>query len=370
MPGTLPTTVSTIFVTPSPGWNVTVADVCSSSGGVPALARPLDSAIEKHDACAAAISSSGLVLPPVASSERAAQLTGSSPNAPLVVERIVPLPSIKLPFQITSARRSVAMSLLLCRKCRKSGLSHYLDGRSVRRAALFEIQDYPQRADRDLELVERRLARRQALEPQTGREQRHQHTVALVLAGEPDQLVREPGDQRQEQDPLGDQPVPVRPAEEREDEHGEHHHPEQKRRAAARMDERVALHGLRRELLSCLVRVDGLVLGRVVLEDAPQIRQQRDQPEIADKQRDANRAFDDHEPGAALDRQQPGYETRRDLEERDRKADCDHEREDERTARELDVVLVLLLPFRLLLLRRAVRRHRDRTQADRAPLSV
>ena len=71
---------------PSPGWKVTVAEVFSSSGGVPALARPAESAIEKHEACAAAISSSGLVLPPVASSERAAQLTGCSPIAPLVVE--------------------------------------------------------------------------------------------------------------------------------------------------------------------------------------------------------------------------------------------------------------------------------------------
>ena len=48
---------------PSPGWKVTSAVVSSVSGGVPALASPLESAIEKHDECAAAISSSGLVLP-------------------------------------------------------------------------------------------------------------------------------------------------------------------------------------------------------------------------------------------------------------------------------------------------------------------
>src|SRR5205085_11515807 len=64
MPGTLPSTVSAIFVMPWPGWNVTVAEVCSSSGGVPAFARPLVNAIEKQAAWAAAISSSGLVLPP------------------------------------------------------------------------------------------------------------------------------------------------------------------------------------------------------------------------------------------------------------------------------------------------------------------
>ena len=75
-PGTRPSTVSAIFVIPSPGWKVTVAEVSSCSGGVPAFASPAESAIEKHEACAAAISSSGLVLPPAAtSSERAAQLT-------------------------------------------------------------------------------------------------------------------------------------------------------------------------------------------------------------------------------------------------------------------------------------------------------
>ena len=48
---------------PSPGWKVTSAWVSSACGGVPAWASPLDSAIEKQAECAAAISSSGLVLP-------------------------------------------------------------------------------------------------------------------------------------------------------------------------------------------------------------------------------------------------------------------------------------------------------------------
>ena len=56
-----------------------------------------------------------------------------------------------------------------------------------------------------------------------------------------------------------------------------HHHPEQERGAAARMDERVALHDLGLELLPRLVRVDRLVLGGVVLEHAPQVGEQRDQ---------------------------------------------------------------------------------------------
>src|SRR6266480_6317672 len=85
IPGTCPATSMAIFVMPSPGWNVTVAEVFSCSGAWPSLASPLESAIEKHAACAAAISSSGLVNP-FGSSERAAQLTSRPPKAPLVTE--------------------------------------------------------------------------------------------------------------------------------------------------------------------------------------------------------------------------------------------------------------------------------------------
>ena len=59
-----------------------------------------------------------------------------------------------------------------------------------------------ERTDRDLDLIERRLPRGQPLEPEAGREQRHQNRVLLVLAGKADQLVGEPGDHRQQQDRL------------------------------------------------------------------------------------------------------------------------------------------------------------------------
>ncbi len=62
-PGTSPSTVRWMPVMPVPGWKVTSALVFSLVGGVPALARPLESAIEKQLECAAAMSSSGLVLP-------------------------------------------------------------------------------------------------------------------------------------------------------------------------------------------------------------------------------------------------------------------------------------------------------------------
>ena len=47
-PGTLPRTVRATFVIPSPGTNVTVAEVSSCSAGVPAWASPCESAIEKQ----------------------------------------------------------------------------------------------------------------------------------------------------------------------------------------------------------------------------------------------------------------------------------------------------------------------------------
>ena len=110
IPGTVPRTASAIRVIPVPGTNVTAAEVSSRVGGVPAFASPPASAIEKHDACAAAISSSGLVLPPDASSVRAAQLTSRGPNAPEPTSSIVPEPPVRSPFHVTDARRSAAMS--------------------------------------------------------------------------------------------------------------------------------------------------------------------------------------------------------------------------------------------------------------------
>src|ERR1700691_195310 len=58
-----PESVMRISVIPTPGWKSTSTDVLSEIAGLPVLARPFESAIEKHDACAAAISSSGLVPP-------------------------------------------------------------------------------------------------------------------------------------------------------------------------------------------------------------------------------------------------------------------------------------------------------------------
>ncbi len=68
MPSTVPTTVSLMPVMAVPGVEARPAAVVFSEvAGVSVLARPLDRAIEKQDECAAAISSSGLVLPFAAS---------------------------------------------------------------------------------------------------------------------------------------------------------------------------------------------------------------------------------------------------------------------------------------------------------------
>src|SRR3954447_11521125 len=75
------------------------------------------------------------------------------------------------------------------------GSGHYLDacfGARVLHALL--AHDLLERTDRDLDLLERRLARRQPLKPETGREQRHQHAIAGVPPREADQLVRDSRD--------------------------------------------------------------------------------------------------------------------------------------------------------------------------------
>src|SRR5206468_1480329 len=128
----------------------------------PSLARPPESAIDKHVAWAAAISSSGLVMPS-GSSERAGQLTSRPPSAPLVTASTRPSPLIRSPCQVTSALRSVAtrFSFRLFLLHARARLRHHFDLARVRICGL-ERKDFLQRADRNLYLVERRLARREA----------------------------------------------------------------------------------------------------------------------------------------------------------------------------------------------------------------
>src|SRR5690606_26566198 len=109
-PGTVPRTVSAILEMCGPPSvsKVTVADVSSRSGGVPALVRMFDSAIEKQAEWAAAMSSSGLVCPPD-SPVRDGHDPGRSLASPELLKVVVPLPENRSPVQTVVALRSVAM---------------------------------------------------------------------------------------------------------------------------------------------------------------------------------------------------------------------------------------------------------------------
>src|SRR6266566_5384994 len=126
------------------------------------------------------------------------------------------------------------------------------------------------------------------------------------------------------------------------------------------VDEGEALDDLRLERLTGLVGIDRLVLGGVILEDAAQIGEQRDEPEVAHEQAHADQPLVDDEPAAAADRELVGDQRRTDLEHRDREADRDCEGEDEGATRELGVDLTVL-PF---LPRGVVRRDGERAEAD------
>jgi hypothetical protein len=87
----------------------TAASVSIDSGAKPASPSCALSAMEKQPACAAAISSSGLV--PFPSSKRVLNEYCVSLSTPLA-EEIVPLPSFKPPFQTAFAVRSIVCLLL------------------------------------------------------------------------------------------------------------------------------------------------------------------------------------------------------------------------------------------------------------------
>ncbi len=91
---------------------MTVEETSRRSGLLPASVSSCESAIEKHDECAAARSSSGLVLPSERS-VRDAHVTGSSGVAPLL-RLSVPLPWARSPSHTVFAVRSaIAMVVSL-----------------------------------------------------------------------------------------------------------------------------------------------------------------------------------------------------------------------------------------------------------------
>src|SRR3954468_8122673 len=105
IPGTSASVTSAILVMPKPASvlsRYTLAVVSTRVGVNPALARPLESAIEKQPAWAAAMSSSGLV--PAPSSKR--ELNEYCPSNAPPPKRIVPLPLGRSPSHRASALRT------------------------------------------------------------------------------------------------------------------------------------------------------------------------------------------------------------------------------------------------------------------------
>ena len=206
------------------------------SGGAPRRASSLPSDVTKHVACAAASSSSGLVFPSRIST-RDAMVDGSS-NEPVLTRahdaRSARGRALPVDLGLSDDARHQAMTSTRDSSLRSSGVS----------AASFSMTRWSAWIETST-WSSARLARREPLQPETGREQRHQHPVVLVLARVPDELVGEPGDDGQEQDPTRDQPVPDRPPDEREDEDRDHHDPEQKRSSATRVNQAELLHVLR-----------------------------------------------------------------------------------------------------------------------------
>src|SRR5260370_34283450 len=111
MPGTRPFPSSALDLTSKPppcvGPTSTVQLVSTFFGGLPPLARPLESAMLKQLACAAASSSSGVVWFG-APSVRAFQLRFASLNVPLCA-LVRPLPDMRSPSQDAVARLCICV---------------------------------------------------------------------------------------------------------------------------------------------------------------------------------------------------------------------------------------------------------------------
>src|SRR6266480_6385954 len=118
-----------------------------------------------------------------------------------------------LPCDRSPLRSPFVCSLFLLHA--RARLRHHFDLTGVGIRGL-EREDFLQRTDRDLDLIERRLARRQSLQPHPRREQRHQDPVVLMLARKADELVGDSCDHGEQENPRRDQPVPHRSPEESE----------------------------------------------------------------------------------------------------------------------------------------------------------
>ena len=110
---------------------------------------------------------------------------------------------------------------------------------------------------------------------------------------EPQDLVADRGDDRDQQDPAGDHHDRRLPPDQAEREDRQRDHDDEELRAAARVRGRVLADRVGRQRVARLQGVDRHVLGAVVLEDAPDVRRPRDQRQVAEEDRDPDEALDD-----------------------------------------------------------------------------
>jgi hypothetical protein len=83
------------------------------------------------------------------------------------------------------------------------------------------------------------------------------------------------------------------------------------------------------------------VLGGVVLEDAPEVWDQRDQRQVDEEDGDADDALDRDEGAGRLDREEVRDQRRRHLEEHQREADRDRERDQDLPSGDLGLDVAL-----------------------------
>ena len=157
------------------------------------------------------------------------------------------------------------------------------------------------RHDRDLDHVVGRLLGRDLLDQHARVEQHPHDRVGAMRAPEPQDLVADRGDDRDQQDPAADHHQRRLPADqaERDDRQEDDH--DQELGAAALVGGRVLADLGRGQRVAGLERVDRHVLGAVVLEDPPDVRGARDQHQVAEEDRDPDQPLDEVLDQAVLD---------------------------------------------------------------------
>ena len=156
----------------------------------------------------------------------------------------------------------------------------------------------PQGRDRNLDLVEGWLAGGEPLQREPGTHEDPHPAPLHVLGGEADELVADPGDQRDEHDAGRDEEQDPRPADEGVHDDGDDHHREQEVRAAAHVLGAEALRRLGGELGVVLVGGDRLVLRAVVHEHALDVGDHPDEEEVTEEDAEAQGTLGHVEPEA------------------------------------------------------------------------